>query len=51
MQLRRQLDVCSIEVEAARKAIEKETLTDTEQILDRLRNIESLRQSAIKQQV
>ena len=51
LQLRRQLNNCSTEAEAARKAIERETLTDTEQILDRLRSAEAMRQSSIKHQV
>mmetsp|Transcript_21247 Transcript_21247/g.35606 ORF Transcript_21247/g.35606 Transcript_21247/m.35606 type:complete len:411 (+) Transcript_21247:83-1315(+) len=51
LQLRRQLQSCSIEVDAKRRSIEKETLSDTEQILERLRAVESMRQSAIKHQV
>ncbi len=51
VQLRRQLQVCSTEVAATRKAIERETVTDTEQILERLRGVEAMRQSAIKHQV
>jgi hypothetical protein len=51
LQLVRRLEVCSVEVEASRKAIERETITDTEQILERLRTIESHRQSTIKHQV
>lgn len=51
IQLRRQLDNCSTEVSAARKAIERETFTDTEQIIERLRSVESMRQSSIKHQV
>lgn len=51
LQLRRQLQNTSIEVDARRRGIERETLTDTEQILERLRAVESMRQSAIKHQV
>ena len=51
LQLRRQLQNCSTEVEAARKAIERETLADSEQILERLRSAEAMRQSSIKHQV
>ena len=51
LQLRRQLQISSTEVAATRKAIERETVTDTEQILERLRSIEAMRQSAIKHQV
>lgn len=51
LQLRRQLQNCSAEVEAARKAIERETLSDAEQILERLRSVEAMRQSSIKHQV
>lgn len=51
LQLRRQLQNTSVEVAAAKRNIERETQTDTEQIMDRLRNAESLRQSAIKHQV
>lgn len=51
LQLRRQLQSCSIEVDARRRGIERETLTDTESILERLRSVESMRQAAIKHQV
>lgn len=51
LQLRRQLQNISIEVDAKRRSIERETLTDTEQILERLRAVESMRQSSIKHQV
>jgi EF-hand domain len=51
LQLRRQLQVCSSEVAATRKGIERETISDTEQILERLRSVEAMRQSAIKHQV
>ena len=51
LQLRRQLQNCSAEVTAVRKGIERETLTDTEQILERLRTAESMRQSSINHQV
>lgn len=50
-QLRRQLQHTSAEVEATRKAIERETIADTDQILERLRTAESMRQSAIKHQI
>ena len=51
LQLRRQLQNVSVEVASAKRSIERETLEDTEQILDRLRSVESMRQSAIKHQV
>ena len=51
LQLRRQLHNSSVEVSAVRRNIERETQLDAEQILDRLRSAESLRQSAIKHQV
>ena len=51
LQLRRQLQNCSTEVEASKRAIERETLSDAEQILERLRSIEAMRQSSIKHQV
>jgi hypothetical protein len=51
LQLRRQLQNCSAEVEAARKGIERETLSDAEQIVERLRSVEAMRQSSIKHQV
>ncbi len=51
LQLRRQLQNISVEVDARRRGIERETLTDTEQILERLRAVESMRQSSIKHQV
>lgn len=51
LQLRRQLQHLSTEVDATRRGIERETLTDTEQILERLRGVESMRQSSIKHQV
>jgi hypothetical protein len=50
LQLRRQLSNTSAEVEATRISIERETKIDGEQILDRLRTVESMRQSAIKHQ-
>lgn len=50
LQLRRQLQNTSVEVDATRRGIERETLTDTEQILERLRTVESMRQSAIRHQ-
>jgi hypothetical protein len=48
--LGRQLQTASQEVEQARRGIERETMTDTEKILERLRTVESLRQSAIAHQ-
>jgi hypothetical protein len=51
LQLRRLLQNCSAEVEASRKGIERETLSDAEQILERLRSVEAMRQSSIKHQV
>lgn len=51
LQLRRQLQSTSVDVDARRRNIERETLTDTEQILERLRSTESMRQSAIKHEV
>ena len=51
LQLRRQLQVISTEVSATKKGIERETMVDTEQILERLRSVEAMRQSAIKHQV
>lgn len=51
LQLRRQLQNTSVEVDATRRAIERETLTDTEQVLERLRGVESMRQSAVKHQI
>lgn len=51
LQLRRQLQSCSVEVDAKRRGIERETLADTESILERLRSVESMRQASIKHQV
>lgn len=51
LQLRRQLNNTGAEVQAKRKVIERETTADCEQIIERLRAVESLRQSAIKHQV
>lgn len=51
LQLRRQLTHTSNDVEAARIAIERETRADYENIIERLRNVESMRQSSIKHQV
>ena len=51
LQLRRQLQNCSAEVAAAKKGIERETNTDSEQIIERLRAVESMRQSSIKHQI
>lgn len=51
LQLRRQLQHTSTEVAAVRKGIERETMSDAEQIIERLRTVESMRQSAIKHQI
>ena len=51
LQLRRQLNNTSAEVTAKRKVIERETMADAEQIIERLRAVESMRQSAIKNQI
>jgi hypothetical protein len=51
LQLRRQLLNTSTEVEAVRKGIERETMKDAEQIIERLRAVESMRQSSITLQV
>lgn len=51
LQLRRHLQHLSTEVDAKRRSIERETLTDTDQILERLRAVESMRQSSIRHQV
>ena len=50
LQLRRQLQHTSVDVAATRKNIERETMNDAEQIIERLRTIESMRQSSIKNQ-
>lgn len=49
--LRKHLQHLSEENDANRRAIEKETMADTEKILERLRNIESMRQSNIRHQM
>lgn len=51
LQLRRTLQSISIEVDATRRNIERETQTDAEQIIERVRSLESMRQSAIKHEV
>ncbi len=51
IQLRRQLQNTSSEVSAKKNSIEKETISDGEEILERLRTVESMRQSNIKHQV
>eukprot|EP01035_Chromulina_nebulosa_P018818 gene18818-24588_t len=51
LQLRRQLLNTSTEIAAVRKGIERETMTDAEQIIERLRAVESMRQSAITHQI
>ena len=51
IQLRRQLQNTSGEVSAKKNSIEKETISDGEEILERLRTVESMRQSNIKHQM
>ena len=51
LQLRRQLTNTSSDIEEKRRNIERETLTDTEQIIERLKSVESMRQGTIKHQV
>lgn len=51
MSLRRQLQNASSEITAIRKSIERETVTDSEQIIERLRSVESMRQSSINHQI
>jgi hypothetical protein len=51
LQLRRTLQSLSIEVDATRRNIERETQVDAEQIIERVRSLESMRQSAIKHEV
>jgi hypothetical protein len=51
LQIRRQLGNTSAEVAATKQSIERETLLDGEQIIERLRTVESMRQSAIKHQI
>ncbi len=51
LQLRRQLQNTSTEVSAKKNSIEKETRTDSEEICERLRAVESMRQSNIKHQI
>lgn len=51
LQLRRQLLNTSNEIEACRKNIERETIADSDRIIERLRTIESMRQSALHHQV
>mmetsp|Transcript_16039 Transcript_16039/g.24186 ORF Transcript_16039/g.24186 Transcript_16039/m.24186 type:complete len:457 (+) Transcript_16039:62-1432(+) len=51
LQLRRQLVNASSDVEAARQAIERETVADMERIVERLRAVESRRQSSIHHQM
>ena len=50
LQLRRQLKNTAGEVAATKNAIERETRTDADQIIERLRSVESMRQSAITHQ-
>jgi hypothetical protein len=51
LQLHRQLQNCSSDVANLRKGIERETTVDAEQIIERLRSAEAMRQAAIKHQV
>lgn len=51
LSVHRQLRHRALDLEAGRKSIEKDTLTDCEQILERLRGVESMRQSALKHEL
>lgn len=51
LQFRRQLMNSSAEVSATMKGIERETTTDAEKIIERLKVAESMRQSSIKHEV
>lgn len=51
LQLRRQLQNVSKECDAMRRNIERQTQVDAEQIIERLRSVESMRQSNIKHEV
>jgi hypothetical protein len=51
LQIRRSLQNTSLEVHAKKGSIEKETITDGEEIVERLRAVESMRQSNIKHQM
>lgn len=51
LQLRRQLVHADNDVETARINIERETLADVDKIIERLRNVASLRHSSIQNQV
>ncbi|RYG96589.1 hypothetical protein EON65_54180, partial [archaeon] len=48
LNLKKQLQHTSVELSERRKAIERETLKDTENILERLKGVESLRQSNLE---
>eukprot|EP01031_Cornospumella_fuschlensis_P040399 gene40399-49231_t len=48
LNLKKQLQHTAIELSERRKAIERETLKDTENILERLKGVESLRQSNLE---
>lgn len=48
LQQRRQLEVCLEEISAVRKTIEKETITDCDEVLERLKNAEQNKRSAIQ---
>ena len=51
LQIRRQLVNSDNEVDTTRVNIERETLADVDKILERLRNVASLRHSSIQNQV
>jgi hypothetical protein len=51
LQYRRQLQNTSAEATAKRTSIERETIADGEEIIGRLRTVESMRQSSIKNQI
>ncbi len=51
IQIRRRLQNASVEVESTKRAIEQETKSDSEQIIQRLTTVEALRQSKISQEV
>eukprot|EP00953_Heterococcus_sp_UTEX-ZZ885_P001858 1519-Heterococcus_DN1.PRE.1 len=51
LQLRRRLHTCADEVKAAKDHIERETMADTNAILERLRSAEALKQASLGQRV
>lgn len=51
LQLRRQLVNADSEVESTRENIERETMSDVDKIIERLRNVASMRHSAIQNQM